>query len=264
MLKIKLKYVVAMLGIALFSSASAITVIVPNGFYLRAGMNYGHMQVKGIAARPTSLSPTIQAKESKESKNLAGFQVGAGYAFSQLPVRIDIVYTKRNDLKYNVNSALENSSTAIKISSKLKEQDLMANLYYDWHWHYTKWVYPFFFVGIGLVENKTDSSFTGTNYAHSADAKRGSFAWQGGFGFRFRITSNFYADLGLQHAELGEATWGPWTNGTDGPVTLKTSNIGITEATLTFHLFFGSQESQLPPSLIGDDSASKTPSLMGD
>ena len=125
------------------------------------------------------------------NQNTVGGGVFAGFDFYpsfNLPLRAELEYAIRTDMKEDYNSGWDSYSASFGV------QTLMANFYFDFH-NSTAFT-PYIGAGLGMGFVRTEVS--------SYNDYSTVFAWNVGAGCAYSFNENFAADLGYRFVGLGE------------------------------------------------------------
>ncbi|MFQ3306975.1 MAG: opacity protein-like surface antigen [Candidatus Midichloriaceae bacterium] len=143
----------------------------------------------------------------KSPKNSIMSGLGFGYQFND-NIRSDITITNFKSFKYDVNTIT--STGKLEMNQDLSSNAFMANLYYSFK-HFSKTVYPFIGVGVGLSSNKTGpiyEKYTDNDNNHTElnfDGKRkNNFAWNALVGFGIDFTQRVNIDVFYKYMDLGK------------------------------------------------------------
>ena len=137
------------------------------------------------------------------SQNTVGGGVFLGYDFypqSQLPIRAEIEYAIRTDVKQSESAVINGDYYGMEGSWGL--QTLMANFYFDFH-NSTAFT-PYVGAGLGMGFIRNDYEATLNNVSVSKNQTNTVFAWNVGAGCAYAFTDNISADLAYRYVGLGE------------------------------------------------------------
>lgn len=207
-------------------------------FYISGEFGYSFADISSISN--DSLPPgqneiNPPTTTTSVSDKVPHFGVALGYQLRQnggFFSRIEIEYLNRGKLDYNANPVLAfpaiiADQVTNKLTSDVKNQTLLAKIYYDMDLHIP--VIPYIQVGAGLSRNetKTDGTFGIVGEPPvTSNMKRTdtNFAWDVGAGIRLKATEHVYFQVGYEFDWLGKVRWEMATGQTTDPIILGTNN----------------------------------------
>jgi opacity protein-like surface antigen len=170
-------------------------------YYGRFRLNFSTLtldSIKNLSSDPTAMLGAIAKKRS--SANQVGFEVAIGYSWSS-NVRGDIEYLANKNTSYVTSPALIGGGiAAVPLNAQIKNNTLLANVYYDFTGVYR--FRPYITAGIGPAVNSVTSTLTpgGANTTRSL-----KLAWGLGAGVRVGIFSRWFLDCSYRYINLGNA-----------------------------------------------------------
>ncbi|WGL98408.1 porin family protein [Arsenophonus sp. aPb] len=156
-----------------------------------------------------------------------GGGIALGYNFKpmfQLPVRVELDFTARSNLKKNGSTGAEIASQPLDIEMKDKIQinTLMVNAIYDLE--NSSQFTPYVLAGVGVAQNNRTANISADYQNNNVELLSGkkvnyNFAWSIGAGVKYDINSNLALDLSYRYINAGKTK----TNGVTnlGPINIK-------------------------------------------
>lgn len=195
-------------------------------------------KVGGSVVKSTKSTGSISAISAAEKRNMSGKLdditsgafgggIALGYNFKpmfQLPVRVELDFTARSNLKKNGSNGAEIAGQPLDIEMKDKIQinTLMVNAMYDFE--NSSQFTPYVLAGMGVAQNNRTTDISADYQNKNAKLLSGkkvnyNFAWSIGAGVKYDINSNLALDLSYRYINAGKAKTNGETN--FGPINIK-------------------------------------------
>lgn len=179
-----------------------------NRWYAKLGLYRNDLKLSSIKNNSTGAISGSALTSKKEKKSKSSILIGLGYNWKSY--RGDLEYNLSQNINYNKNPLFTGS--AEQLVSKVKVNNLIANLYYDFK---EVWlIRPFVGGSFGIGINEVSSTLTGVVGNGSENSKKTINPVFGiNFGGKARImNSNAFAEFSYRYLELGKAKWNDKAN----------------------------------------------------
>lgn len=221
----------------------------PHGFYVEGGGSFNYIDVSSMDALPNNTTAVL--KKSSNGDQGAGVFGDVGFAFANLPLRLEIAYIHRPKYHFNVSPVMTNVTPTYTLKSTLEDNALMLNGMFDLQLG-SQYFVPFIKAGAGYYQNKSTAKatelVTSNASVYNSTKKQKGFTWLVGLGVHIKIFNNLFMNITAEHADIGKAKWGPW----DAGYGITSKSVSSEEAMLSLAYFFGDQTPQYPPTLINE------------
>lgn len=172
-------------------------------FYGRLRVNFSTLSLDELKNRSSGQDAYGAINVKRSISNQVGFEAALGYAWSA-NFRGDLEYLANKNLNYKAKPALTGSNvTARELNAQIKNNSLLANVYYDFSGIYR--FKPYLTAGIGLSVNSVQASLTPPSGPglDSNTLRSLRVAWQLGGGLRFGVFQNWFVDTSYRFIRLG-------------------------------------------------------------
>lgn len=182
-------------------------------YYGRFRLNFSTIMLDTLKNKSTGTDANGSVAKKRATANQVGFELAIGYSWSK-DFRGDIEYLVNKNLNYHANPVLLNVNTMRQITAQIKNNSLLANIYYDFAG--INRFRPYVTGGAGVAMNSVQTNLIpgGSN-----TLRRLSIAWQLGVGFRVAVFSRWFLDTSYRYIRLG--------NGIDIGANTSTSNFKL-------------------------------------
>ncbi|HGJ5868355.1 outer membrane protein [Arsenophonus nasoniae] len=185
-------------------------------------------KVGGSVVQSTKSTGSISAAEKRNmsgklddiTSGVFGGGIALGYNFKpmfQLPVRVELDFTARSNLKKNGSNEAEivDKRFDIKMKDKIQINTLMVNAIYDFE--NSSQFTPYVLAGMGVAQNNRTANIStndsnGDTKSLSGKKVNYNFAWSIGAGVKYDINSNLALDLSYRYINAGKAKTNGETN----------------------------------------------------
>ncbi len=159
--------------------------------YIRGGINAAAQVLRGIKNKTKTAGTTFDKKvnETEARKASNSFDIALGYKWQDVSLEIEWL----NLDSFNYNSYLLATDPVLRFQSKVKGHAIMLGANFEYY--KLGIMYPYIGLNLGIVQNESLFSFNGS--ANKIKRKFGP-AVGIGFGAKFNIYSNLYADAVLR------------------------------------------------------------------
>jgi opacity protein-like surface antigen len=173
-------------------------------FYGRARLNFTTLILENIKNKSSGGDANGLVNKKRFVSNQAGFELAVGYLWSP-SFRGDIEYIVNKNINYIANPGLiGNVVTTSNLTATVKNNTILANLYYDFT--ALDRFKPYLTGGFGIAANSVQATLTPTPPAGSSQTLRKmGLAWAIGAGLRIGIFSHWYMDMSYRYVSLGSS-----------------------------------------------------------
>lgn len=170
-----------------------------NRFYIRIGANAAAEGISGANNQEINISTNNQQGNLSNTRNKVAsnnFEMAFGYVWKDFAFDLEWLASKSVDFNTNVI----NINPSFAVSSNVKGDALLGNIYWIFNDMYNVKLYADFIVGWSQNTSTTFINGGGEN-----TFKRNHFAFGLGIGARFNIWSKLFADINGRYIYLGTA-----------------------------------------------------------
>ncbi len=171
-------------------------------FYGRVRANFSTLTLDELKNKSAGINSYGIVGKKRATLSQTGFEVAVGYAWSS-SFRGDIEYLANKTLSYSANPALTGSGiVSRKLDAQVKNNTLMANVYYDFA--ALERFRPYVTGGLGIAMNSIESTLTPAPAEGASQTVRTMrVAWGLGGGMRIGIFKNWMMDASVRYIRLG-------------------------------------------------------------
>ncbi len=172
------------------------------GYYGRLRLNFSTLTLDEFKNKSSGVYSNGVINKKRTSGNQVGFEIGIGYSWSA-NLRGELEYLAVKTLSYVANPALLGSGVpSVQLNSQIKNNTILANLYYDFSG--LNRFKPYVTAGIGLSANSVQATLFPAPAIGGSNTQRNiRAAWDLGVGFRVAIFSHWYLDAAYRYIRLG-------------------------------------------------------------